>query len=103
MARSGKIHKFTCKFCGKEFLSDRTNAVYCSRSCSGKDRVKHDPWQFAGKNYEEKLDSTDDRPLTPDTRHIVKMWHELGDSPTQIALILNRKVSTIEAILAGEL
>lgn len=35
-----KTKTFICKSCGKEFLSYRKSAQYCSRQCSGKARRK---------------------------------------------------------------
>lgn len=91
-----------CEYCGKEFLRPKWSfnkgriPRYCSRSCSSSANNKN-------RLKERVLQITEDRPLTPDTVFFVKTWAEQGDSPEQIAEILNRPLSTIEAILRGEL
>lgn len=89
-----------CKYCGKEFIPKdawrKNNYRFCSKHCASKhawENGDRKEMQRQGKN----------RPLTPDTVHIVKMWHEKGDSPELIAYVLNRDIETINGILSGEI
>ena len=86
-----------CEYCGKEFVpKDEREYRFCSKKCSTKASWANGTrkeMQYQGKN----------RPLTPDTVHLVTMWHEQGDSPETIAYVLNRDIETINGILRGEI
>ena len=89
-----------CEYCGKQFIPKdlwrKDNYRFCSRTCSTKAS-----WENGTRKETQRQGK--DRPLTPDTVHIVTMWHEQGDSPELIANILNRGIETINGILRGEI
>lgn len=91
-----------CEWCGKEiefkpYMKKRGRTTrFCSNACANRA-----VWASGNRKKPEYIDKN--RPLTPDTVYLVKLWTKQGNSPKEIAYILNRPVSTINAILRGEL
>lgn len=86
-----------CEYCGKEFVPKDERAYrFCSISCSSK-------YAWYSNERRDMERQGKNRPLTPDTVHIVTMWHKQGDSPELIANVLNRDIETINGILSGEI
>ena len=111
MAKEKKPRVGVCMVCGKEFIvtekeyqkKNRYMPKCCSHACVVAAH-KTEKVEKARQNRKHTGIYVDmDRPLTPDTAHIVKMWHEKGDSPELIAEILHRDLKQIKAILDGEM
>ena len=87
--------KRKCRNCGEFFMvPDKTSKrYYCSRFCTREARAKR---------MEEKKE-TMNRPLTPYTADIVRMWYEQGDSVELIAKLLTRNKQTILDIVEGRI
>ena len=100
MAKCDQSQVKTCEYCGKEYIPKdlwrKDKYRFCSRTCSTKAS-----WE--DETRKEIQRQSKNRPLTPDTVHLVTMWHEQGDSPELIADILNRDIATINGILRGEI
>ena len=84
-----------CTVCGEWFTvpSKKTKRSYCSRYCMRQGRARN-----MVKTREIK-----NRPLTPYTADIVRMWYEEGDSVELIANVLNRNKDTILDIVEGRI
>ena len=105
MKRIKQPFKCICVSCGKEFEVSYEDYVkrhaYRLPKCCCKACNVYAHKQNRDKAYKGCVDIN--RPLTPDTAEIVKMWHENGDSPELIAEVLCRNIETINAIIAGDL
>lgn len=90
-----------CKGCGKEFSYDPHNGrerQYCSKSCAKQHHWKEGRMRSDCLSKERKTISQN-RPLTADTVYYVRLWHAKGDSPEEIAMVLNRSVEQVRDLI----
>ena len=92
-----------CLNCGKAFAYDPHNGrdrKYCSKTCATQNHWREGRMRTDCNSKENKL-AMQDRPLTADTAYYVRLWNAKGDSPEEIAVVLNRNVKQIREILGA--
>ena len=50
-------------------------------------------------NRKERMLALQDRPLTADTAYYVRLWNAKGDTPEEIAMVLNRSVEQVRDLI----
>lgn len=85
-----QLEKRACANCGKEFTPKRADNIYCSAYCLQDAQIK--------RGKARKVVSGPNRPFTPDTAYIIRLWRLKGDSDEEIALALGRNIKQIKAV-----
>ncbi len=92
-----------CEWCKKYFYTTRSDRKYCSPNCCREaDRLRQRKL-YARKRGKASISPRKNRELTSDTAYLCQKWYREEMSIKEIALCLDRSVTSVERALKAPL